>query len=78
VFYETINTTEENIRGASRLLQGEVKNVTPSTLALARTYLDAVYNPRHVPVPMKYYDLPKVLLNPWGWFNSREEESRRK
>ncbi len=74
MFYETVNTKEENIKGASRLLQGVVPNVTPSTKALARVYLDAVYNPRHVPVPLHYDQLARAVLDPKGWVKSKGVE----
>jgi hypothetical protein len=74
VFYDTVNTTEENIKGASRLVQGVVENVTPSTIALARVYLDAVTNPRQLPVPLHYQEWAEAILDPKGWAKKRGVE----
>lgn len=74
MFYEHCNTKEENIQGASKLLQGEVSGATPSTIALARIYLDAVYNPRHLPVPLYYFEWTKAILDPKGWAKSKGVE----
>lgn len=72
MFYERVNTKEDNIEGAIKVLNSEKS--TQSTKALARVYLDATYNPRHLPVPVKYYELSLALFDPWGWVKLKIEE----
>lgn len=75
VFYETVSTREECIAGAIKVLHS--KRSTLSTKALARIYLGETYNPRHLPVPLKYFDVSKAILDPQEWLNSVEARLRR-
>ena len=75
MFISTVHVNSEAIRGASRILQGEIK-ATPSTQALARAYLMEAYNPRHLPVPLHYDALAKAILDPQEWLKQKLAEKR--
>lgn len=73
MFISTVHVNSEAIRGASRILQGEIK-ATPATQALAKAYLMEAYSPRLLPVPLHYYSLAKAILDPRKWLNDKLAE----
>lgn len=70
MFYNTVSENTSSTQGASRILQGELK-ASKATQALARIYLDITYDPRSVPVLLKYDSLARALFDPKSWANSR-------